>query len=58
MTNCYVMPVQEMEERLLHQDEPHFLDGPAREQAQARFCSDRIIPQYEEFYRRVVERSS
>ncbi|HZR33571.1 MAG TPA: N-acetyl-alpha-D-glucosaminyl L-malate synthase BshA [Terriglobales bacterium] len=30
----------------------------AREQAQSRFCSDKIIPQYEEFYRRVVERSS
>jgi L-malate glycosyltransferase len=26
--------------------------------AQSRFCSSRIIPQYEEFYRRVLERSS
>jgi N-acetyl-alpha-D-glucosaminyl L-malate synthase BshA len=26
--------------------------------AKSRFCSSRIIPQYEEFYRRVLERSS
>ncbi len=26
--------------------------------AQARFCTTKIIPQYEEFYRRVMERSS
>jgi len=26
--------------------------------AQARFCASKIIPQYEEFYRRVLERSS
>jgi glycosyltransferase involved in cell wall biosynthesis len=30
----------------------------ARSVAQARFCSSRIVPQYEEFYRRVLERSS
>jgi glycosyltransferase involved in cell wall biosynthesis len=30
----------------------------ARAVAQARFCSSRIVPQYEAFYRRVVERSS
>jgi len=30
----------------------------ARKSAQARFCSSKIIPQYEEFYRRVLERSS
>ncbi len=30
----------------------------ARAWAQARFCSTRIIPQYEAFYRRVLERSS
>jgi L-malate glycosyltransferase len=30
----------------------------ARSVAQTRFCSSKIIPQYEEFYRRVVERSS
>ncbi len=29
-----------------------------REVAQSRFCSSKIIPQYEEFYRRVLERSS
>src|SRR5438309_667252 len=38
--------------------------GPAssragrRAVAQSRFCSSKIIPQYEEFYRRVLERSS
>jgi N-acetyl-alpha-D-glucosaminyl L-malate synthase BshA len=30
----------------------------ARRSAQARFCSTRIIPQYEEFYRAVLERTS
>jgi hypothetical protein len=30
----------------------------ARAVAQARFCASKIVPQYEEFYRRVVERSS
>lgn len=30
----------------------------ARATAQARFCSTKIIPHYEEFYRRVLERSS
>jgi N-acetyl-alpha-D-glucosaminyl L-malate synthase BshA len=30
----------------------------ARRSAQARFCSTRIIPQYEEFYRAVLERAS
>jgi L-malate glycosyltransferase len=30
----------------------------ARASAQARFCASKIIPQYEEFYRRVLERSS
>ena len=30
----------------------------ARAMAQARFCSTKIIPQYEEFYRRVLDRSS
>jgi N-acetyl-alpha-D-glucosaminyl L-malate synthase BshA len=29
-----------------------------REAARARFCTSKIIPQYEEFYRRVLERSS
>lgn len=30
----------------------------ARVGAQSRFCSSKIIPQYEEFYRRVLERAS
>jgi L-malate glycosyltransferase len=30
----------------------------ARASAQARFCASKIIPHYEEFYRRVLERSS
>ena len=30
----------------------------ARGVAQARFCSSKIIPQYEEFYRRMLERAS
>jgi hypothetical protein len=30
----------------------------SRAVAQARFCSSKIVPQYEEFYRRVLERSS
>src|SRR5262249_4239866 len=30
----------------------------SRAAAQSRFCSSRIIPQYEEFYRRTLERSS
>jgi L-malate glycosyltransferase len=34
------------------------MSSAAREVALSRFCSDRIIPEYEEFYRRVLERSS
>jgi hypothetical protein len=30
----------------------------ARQGAQSRFCTDRIIPQYEDFYRRVLERAT
>jgi glycosyltransferase involved in cell wall biosynthesis len=30
----------------------------ARAVAQSRFCSSLIVPQYEEFYRRVIGRSS
>jgi glycosyltransferase involved in cell wall biosynthesis len=30
----------------------------ARAMAQSRFCASKIIPQYEAFYRRVLERSS
>jgi glycosyltransferase involved in cell wall biosynthesis len=34
------------------------MSAAAREVALSRFCSDRIIPEYQEFYRRVLERSS
>jgi N-acetyl-alpha-D-glucosaminyl L-malate synthase BshA len=34
------------------------MSAAAREVALSRFCSDKIIPEYEEFYRRVLERSS
>lgn len=34
------------------------LGAAAREQARARFCASKIIPQYEEFYRCVLERAS
>ena len=30
----------------------------ARRSAQSRFCASKIIPQYEEFYRTVLERAS
>jgi glycosyltransferase involved in cell wall biosynthesis len=30
----------------------------ARAVAQSKFCSSMIVPQYEDFYRRVVERST
>lgn len=41
-------------------DQNHLLQmGKAcRSVAQARFCTTKVIPQYEEFYRRVLERSS
>jgi L-malate glycosyltransferase len=44
----------------LLKDENHLREmGKAcREVAQKRFCSSKIIPQYEDFYRRVLERSS
>ncbi len=29
-----------------------------RQVAQTRFCTTKIIPQYEDFYRRILERSS
>ena len=34
------------------------MSAASREVALSRFCSDKIIPEYEEFYRRVLERSS
>jgi N-acetyl-alpha-D-glucosaminyl L-malate synthase BshA len=36
----------------------HVMANASRSVAQSRFCSSRIIPQYEEFYRRVLERAS
>lgn len=36
----------------------HTMAQQARVAAQTRFCSSKIIPHYEEFYRRVLERSS
>jgi glycosyltransferase involved in cell wall biosynthesis len=36
----------------------HTMSAAAREVALTRFCSDKIIPQYEEFYRRVLEKAS
>jgi hypothetical protein len=30
----------------------------ARNVAKSRFCASKIVPQYEAFYRRVIERSS
>ena len=36
----------------------HKIAKQARAVAQARFCSSKIVPQYENFYRRVLERSS
>ena len=30
----------------------------AREMARSRFCASKIVPQYEDFYRRILERSS
>ncbi len=36
----------------------HTMAKAARGVAQARFCSSKIVPQYEEYYRRVLERSS
>ena len=36
----------------------HEMAMASRAVAQSRFCASRIIPQYEEFYRRVLERAS
>ena len=36
----------------------HTMGTAAREVALTRFCSNNIIPQYEEFYRRVLEKAS
>jgi N-acetyl-alpha-D-glucosaminyl L-malate synthase BshA len=41
-------------------DEPALraMSKAARVDAMARFCSSKIVPQYEDFYRRILERSS
>jgi N-acetyl-alpha-D-glucosaminyl L-malate synthase BshA len=41
-------------------DEAHLqkMRKAARKSAQSRFCASKIIPQYEEFYRRVLARAS
>jgi hypothetical protein len=36
----------------------HTMAAAARETAVTRFCSNEIIPQYEDFYRRVLEKAS
>jgi carbamoyltransferase len=45
--NCYIMPVQEMEERLTYQDMPGFLPPPERQAAEQhpifRTSSDKVI---------------
>ncbi len=43
---------------LSNEDHLQRMAQQARAMAQARFCASKIIPQYEEFYRRVLERSS
>ena len=45
-------------ELLKNESQLRAMGKAARAVAQARFCSSRIVPQYEEFYRRVLERSS
>lgn len=45
--NCYILPVEEMEERLKYQDAPNFLSVEEREQAATHPCfltnSDKVI---------------
>lgn len=45
-------------ELLKNPDHLHAMSKQARLTAESRFCSSEIIPQYEQFYRRVLERSS
>jgi glycosyltransferase involved in cell wall biosynthesis len=44
----------------LLEDEPHLreMGKAARAVAMDRFCSTKIVKQYEDFYRRVLERSA
>jgi len=45
-------------EILSHEDRLREMGKACRAVAQSRFCASKIIPQYEEFYRRVLARSS
>lgn len=45
-------------EILKDEDRLRAMGKQCREAARARFCTTKIIPQYEQFYRRVLERSS
>jgi L-malate glycosyltransferase len=45
-------------ELLSDEDRLREMGREARAVAKSRFCSSKIVPQYEEFYRRVLERSS
>jgi len=45
-------------ELLSHDEQLHAMGKACRAAAQSRFCASKIIPQYEEFYRRVLARSS
>ncbi|HEY4904563.1 MAG TPA: N-acetyl-alpha-D-glucosaminyl L-malate synthase BshA [Candidatus Sulfotelmatobacter sp.] len=45
-------------ELLRDEDRLREMGKQARAAAKSRFCSSKIVPQYEEFYRRVLERSS
>ena len=45
-------------ELLTHEDRLRAMGKTCREVAQSRFCATKIVVQYEEFYRRVLERSS
>jgi len=45
-------------ELLSHEDRLRAMGKACREVAQVRFCAPKIVLQYEEFYRRVLERSS
>jgi L-malate glycosyltransferase len=63
--NGYLAPVGDVEtmanyaiELLTEEAHLQTMAQQARAAAQARFCASKIIPQYEEFYRRVLARSS
>jgi L-malate glycosyltransferase len=45
-------------EILSHEERLREMGRACRQVAQSRFCASKLVPQYEEFYRRVLERSS